>query len=134
MLAIEELRHFRAVHEQLLVRGLTLTRDSGDPYAQRLLKQARHGRTERLVDRLLLAGLIEARSNERLELLAEALPEPAMREFYRGLARAEAGHAQLFLDLALQHDKPDTVRGRLAELARAEAEIVAELPIEPRIH
>ena len=32
-LAIEELRHFRAVHLRLRRRGLTLGRDPGDPYA-----------------------------------------------------------------------------------------------------
>ncbi|MGH9322931.1 MAG: tRNA isopentenyl-2-thiomethyl-A-37 hydroxylase MiaE, partial [Vicinamibacteria bacterium] len=69
-LAIEELQHFRMVHERLLGRGKSLGGDPGDPYAQKLMSLARpnHGR---LTDRLLLLGLIEARSRERLALLAE---------------------------------------------------------------
>ena len=87
-LAIEELRHFRAVLRLMRKRGVVLTRDPGDPYVQALLKQMRHGHTTRLVDRLLVAGVIEARSHERLGLLADALDESELAAFYRSLARA----------------------------------------------
>ncbi len=71
-LAIEELQHFRAVYERLVERGLSLGRDPGDPYAQKLIALARP-REGRLTDRLLIFGFIEARSYERLELLAKNL-------------------------------------------------------------
>jgi tRNA-(ms[2]io[6]A)-hydroxylase len=133
-LAQEELGHFRQVFDRLLARGLTLGRDPGDPYAQALRKHVRHGQREtRLVDMLLVAALIEARSHERLELLAGALEDEGLRTFYATLAKAEKGHARLFVDLAREAD-PDGVDARLAELAAAEAEIVAGLPLEPRIH
>ena len=133
-LALEEIRHFRAVHEQICARGLVFGRDPGDRYAQALLRLCRNGREERLTDRLLISGLIEARSHERLNLLAEALPDPELQLFYRFLARAEAGHAELFRDLALTYADSAVTHARLGELALAEAQILASLPIEPRIH
>ena len=132
-LAIEELRHFRAVYTRLRKRGLELGRDPGDPYAQALRKSIRSGGPGRLADRLLVAGLIESRSHERLALLADVL-RGDLGDFYRSLARAEVGHAVLFRDLAVTYEDEKSVRLRLGELAQREAEIVAELPIEPRIH
>lgn len=132
-LAIEELRHFRAVHQRLRRRGLELGRDPGDPYAQELLRLVRPGRG-RLTDRLLVAGLIEARSRHRIELLASALPDEELAAFYASLAEAEGRHAELFLQLAYQYDPPDQVDARLVQLAEAEAKIIDRGPLEPRMH
>ena len=132
-LAIEELQHFRAVYERLVERGLSLGRDSGDPYAQKLIALARP-REGRLTDRLLIFGFIEARSHERLVLLAENLKAPELARLYTELKSAESRHSKLFVDLACRYDDDDTVKRRITELAQAEAEIVASLPVEPRIH
>ncbi|SEL32669.1 tRNA-(ms[2]io[6]A)-hydroxylase [Stigmatella aurantiaca] len=48
------------------------------------------------MDRLLVAAIIEARSCERLSLLAEGLEDPALRRFYGELAQSEDGHQSLF--------------------------------------
>ncbi len=133
-LAIEELRHFRAVYARLRKRGLELGRDPGDPYAQALRRLIRSAGAERLTDRLLVCGLIEARSHERLSLLSEGVEDPDLASFYASLAKAEAGHAELFRDLALVYDDAERVRERLEDLAGAEAEIVARLPLLARIH
>jgi tRNA-(ms[2]io[6]A)-hydroxylase len=133
-LALEEIAHFRAVHERLCRRGRALGRDPGDPYAQSLRRLVRADEPERLTDRLLVAGLIESRSCERLGLLAAALADPELAAFYASLARVEAGHAELFVSLAREYADPGCVDARLAELAAAEAEIAAGLPLEPRIH
>jgi tRNA 2-(methylsulfanyl)-N6-isopentenyladenosine37 hydroxylase len=132
-LAIEELGHFRAVAARVRARGLVLARDRGDPYVQALQQSVRAGEPQRRTDRLLVAGLIEARSHERLQLLAGALPESDAR-FYAQLARAEEGHAQLFLQLAREAGGRSQADERLAVLAREEAAIVAKLPLAPRIH
>ncbi len=132
-LALEELQHFRMVHERLLARGRSLGGDKGDPYAKRLLALARPNRG-RLTDRLLLLGLIEARSHERLGLLAENLLDPDLARFYRQLAEAESRHAEMFRELASVYHEREAVEERLSALARAEAEIVESLPILPRIH
>lgn len=132
-LAIEELRHFREVHERICARGLRLGRDPGDPYARGLMQRVRSGGGGRLTDRLLVAGLIEARSHERLQLLAGGIADTGLAAFYAGLARAERGHARMFVELAERYD-PACAAARLGELARHEAELVAGLPLEPRIH
>lgn len=133
-LAQEELRHFRQVYDRISARGLELGKDPGDPYVQELLKLVRTPWAERRMDRLLVSSLIEARSCERLALLGEHLPDEDDKRFYTALARAEAGHFTLFSELAAHYDDPDGVQKRLGELAEAEAEILARLPVVPRIH
>src|SRR5437764_85366 len=71
-LAREEAGHLAQVLQLVERRGLRLGRDPGDPYAQALHEEVRHPRAERLLDRLLVAALIELRSQERLSLLAVA--------------------------------------------------------------
>ncbi len=149
-LAAEEAEHLERVATVCHARGLSLGHPDQDPYAKRLLSHARDAELERRVDRLLICGLIEARSCERLQLLAEALaeaPSPADRELapmYDELWRCEAGHHTLFCDLAVRtlercgKRSPEKARvemkARLVELAKAEAAIIAELPVLPRIH
>jgi tRNA-(ms[2]io[6]A)-hydroxylase len=131
-LAQEELQHFLAVLAELSRLGMVLPPDAGDPYAQALVRLVSSG-PGALVDRLLVSALIEARSCERLLLLAGALPEPRLQELYGRLARSEAGHERLFLDLAVAVGG-DAALARLEALAGAEAGIVAALPLLPRIH
>ena len=132
-LAREELRHLDQVLGHLRTRNWTLRRDLPDRYAGALLKLRRPGGDAGLVDRLLCAALIEARSWERLNLLGEAL-DAELGAFYAELARSEAGHYRLFVDLARQECPGQDVDARLAELADAEAGIVRGLPHEARIH
>jgi tRNA 2-(methylsulfanyl)-N6-isopentenyladenosine37 hydroxylase len=114
-------------------RGRMLGPDPGDRYAQGLLRLVRGG-SGRLLDQLLVGALIEARSCERMVLLGERLPEARLRDLYRRLARSEAGHQTLFLDLALEVAGQVVARARLAQLAEAEALLMASLPLRPRIH
>jgi tRNA-(ms[2]io[6]A)-hydroxylase len=132
-LAQEELQHFLAVLAELGRRGIPLPADEGDPYARALVRLVRGGDAA-LVDRLLVSALIEARSCERLLLLAGALPDPRLRDLYARFAQAEAGHERLFVDLARRHGGEAAADARLEALAEAEARIVRELPILPRIH
>jgi tRNA-(ms[2]io[6]A)-hydroxylase len=132
-LAQEELQHFLAVLAEMGRRGIPLPADEGDPYAQALVRLVRGGEAA-LVDRLLVSALIEARSCERLQLLAQALPEARLRDLYARFAQSEAGHERLFVDLARRHGGEAAADARLEALAEAEARIVRELPILPRIH
>ena len=127
-LAAEELEHFQRVHRVLVARGIAFGPPPVDPYAAALRKHA-GGRTIDLVDRLLVAALIEARSCERFRILAERCPDPELRAFYAELLAAEAGHYRTFVDLAVTEGRRDgvseaEVRRRLALLADAEAAIV----------
>jgi tRNA-(ms[2]io[6]A)-hydroxylase len=133
-LAREEASHLARVLELMEARGLALGRDGGDPYVQELLRLVRTGRAERQLDRLLVAGLVEARSAERLELLAQGLEDPALRRFYAELARSEDGHQRLFVRLAEAVAPPAEVGARLEVLLAAEAEVVARLPLRAAVH
>lgn len=123
-LAREELAHFELVLGHLEARGLSFRRLEPAPYAARLLAAARKPEPDRLVDTLLCCALIEARSCERMKLLAEALPEPALAALYRGLLASEARHHMTYVDLALARAPAEAVWPRLAELAAHEAAVL----------
>jgi tRNA-(ms[2]io[6]A)-hydroxylase len=130
-LAEEEVAHFRRVHDLLIERGKTLGPPPVDPYAAALRKLA-GGRAITLVDRLLVAALIEARSCERFRLLSERAADPRLRAMYSELLASEAGHYRTFVDLALSEGARDgidaaTVRVRLSTLAAAEGALVERL-------
>lgn len=143
LLAEEELRHFRAVLDELARRGITLGKPETDVYAAELRKLAKVGRygapEDPLVDRLLVAAIIEARSCERFKLVTDALrvrgDEPLLVSFYEDLFASEARHYRTFVDLA-ESVKGDCaiVRQRLEGMARAEGELVRRLGTEPTIH
>jgi tRNA-(ms[2]io[6]A)-hydroxylase len=134
-LAREESAHLARVLDLMAARGLTLTRDAGDPYAQGLQKLIRTPAAERKVDRLLVAAIIEARSCERLSLLAEGLEDPALRRFYGELAQSEDGHQSLFYRLAVTAGGDEAaVHARLEELLAREAEVMASIGLRAAIH
>jgi tRNA 2-(methylsulfanyl)-N6-isopentenyladenosine37 hydroxylase len=132
-LAHEETAHVVQVSALLARRGTRPSWDLGDDYAAALRGHVRRREPDRLLDRLLVFALIEARSAERLALLAGALPDPATASLYRALATAEVRHRDAFLELAAAA-APAAWRARAAELAVIESEIVAWLPLRPRIH
>jgi len=135
-LAHEETRHMLQVSTRIERRGLVLARDRGDTYAAALRREVRTGEPARQLDMLLVSGLIEARSAERLALLAHALAasDPSLSGFYRTLAAAELRHRGLFLRLAQPLAPPAAFDRRLSALSALEGDIVARLPLEARIH
>ena len=132
-LAIEELRHFRQVCAVLRRRGAELAPSYGNPYVEGLQRASARDRVDGLLDRLLVAALIEARSHERFELLAEHAP-PEVAQLYRDLEESEAAHARLFVDLARRIAPEGEVSERLAHLERLEGELVRGLSFAPRVH
>ena len=133
-LAREELAHFEAVWLLLDGRGLTLRSDTRSPYMDRLAKQFRQGSEAYFLDRLLAAGIAEARGCERFGLVASALAEGPERDFYRDIARAEVRHQELYLRLAREYFLSADVAERLETLLDAEARIVAELPVRAALY
>ncbi|XXF79314.1 tRNA-(ms[2]io[6]A)-hydroxylase [Myxococcaceae bacterium GXIMD 01537] len=134
-LAREESAHLARVLDLMAARGLTLNRDAGDPYAKELQKLIRTPSAERKVDRLLVAAIIEARSCERLSLLAEGLEDPALRRFYGELAQSEDGHQSLFFRLAVSSTGDEAaVRERLEALLAQEARIIQDIGLRAAIH
>lgn len=133
-LALEELSHFRSVVKMMHQRGLTLLPDEKDPYVNALRRNCRQGDAIYLMDRLLIAGIVEARGAERFGLIADALPEGEMKRFYDAITRSELAHEDLFLQLALKYFDTDEVQERLDQLLDAEAKIVSELPERLALH
>ena len=134
-LAREELTHFEQVLAVLERRGTRFARQRPSPYAGDLMTAIRPDEPERAVDTLLCLSLIEARSCERMKLLAESLEDPELRELYRSLLASEARHHNTYVDLARRIDADEDIRTRLLELARHEAEVLARQPADmPRMH
>jgi len=133
-LALEELSHFRGVVKLMHQRGLKLLPDEKDPYINSLRRSFRQGKEEYFMDRLLIAGIIEARGAERFGLVAEALPEGSLKRFYDSITRSERTHQDLFLNLALGYFDQAQVQVRLDDLLVVEADIVSNLPIRVALH
>jgi len=135
-LAREELVHFEQVMRRLEARGRAFARQRPSAYGGKLHRHVRPDEPRRLLDTLLVCALIEARSCERFKLLAGALDgaDPELAELYRGLLASEARHHQTYLELARELAGGESVARRLGELARCEAEIIAEPSHVVRIH
>ncbi len=132
--AREELEHFELCLKLLQERGWAFGPLEPSPYASKLFTAVRHGEPERLADTLLIMSLIEARSCERMKLLAEELPDLELAAFYRSLLASEARHHTTFVDLAASRIGRDAVKQRLPELAAHEAAVLPTLPREARMH
>ena len=133
-LAVEEMMHFREVVKLLLERGLQLGADTKDSYVNNLRKLARKESQDYLMDRLLLGGIIEARGCERFGLLADALPQGQMKDFYSAISESESRHQSLFYQLAGNYFERQPLRQRLHTLLEQEAAILANLPFTPALH
>ncbi len=132
--AQEELEHFRMVYAWVERRGLKLTADEKDPYLGGLMKAVRTGREERLLDRLVVGGVTEARGCERFLLLAGALPEGEMKEFYQEIYRSEARHVGFFLRMARFYFSESEVQERVNFFLDVDADLVRRLPVRAAVH
>ena len=133
-LAREELAHYEEVLRVLAARGGSMRRQRPSPYAGRLYHCVRSAEPERLLDTLLVCALIEARSCERFQLLAEAVEDPSLRALYSGLLASEARHHGCYFELAAQVSDEVSARARLLELAQREAEILSDSSLMVRMH
>jgi tRNA-(ms[2]io[6]A)-hydroxylase len=133
----EEWGHFRLVLQELQKRGLKLGKQRKDAYVNSLLKFEKKGGSEadRLLDKLLLCALIEARSCERFKRLSEGLDDLYLRHFYRRFMESEAGHYAIFIELAEAYMDKEKVRRRWQEWLAYEAETIQSLaPRGDRMH
>ena len=132
----EEISHFKMVHDKIIGRGWTLGRDRRDDYVIQLLKFFPKGgnRTTQLVNRLLYAALIEARSCERVRLLSEELEDKELADFYRNLMVSEANHYTMFLGFARQYGEKKEVDTKWRQLLEYESKIISNLGTGEAIH
>jgi len=133
----EEWGHFRQVLAEMDKRNLTLGKQRKDEYVNALRKfQKKDGSWEdRLVEKLLVFALIEARSCERFRLLSLHIADDDLKEFYHKFMVSEAGHYRMFIDLAKRYGGEERVKERWQEYLTKEAEILQEMTLRgDRMH
>ena len=133
----EEWSHFRMVRVEMKSRNIKFGNQRKDEYVAKLASFLRKGGNEedRLLDKLLMAALIEARSCERFRLLSENISDHDLRKFYHDLMASEAAHYRMFIDIAKNYVAEDKVKSRWQEWLNFEESIMADLEIRgDRMH
>ena len=135
----EEMDHFKRVHDIILQRGYTLGRERKDDYVNELIKFLKKGgghakKTESLVDRLLFAAMIEARSCERFKVLSDNVEDKELSEFYHELMISEANHYTLFISLARKYGEGVDVDQRWKEWLDYEGKVIQNYGKKETIH
>ncbi len=135
-IAQEEMEHFQQVHEIIKKRGYVLGRTRKDDYVNELVKFIQKGgnRDDLIIDKMLFAAMIEARSCERFKVLTENIKDEELREFYKELMISEANHYTTFISFARQLGDPEKVNKRWEEWLQYEGEIIKSYGNKETIH
>ena len=133
-LAREELEHFERVLSILNTRGKKLQKLASPPYGAILAKNICKVEPLRMLDSFLVAGLIEARSHERMKLLSIHSPDIELRNLYADLLKSEARHFGIYWKLADERFERNLLTSRLGELAKVESDALLEMHHQPRMH
>ncbi len=133
-LAREELEHFERVLSILNARGKKLQKLASPPYGATLAKNICKDEPLRMLDSFLVAGLIEARSHERMKLLSIHSPDIELRNLYADLLKSEARHFGIYWKLADERFERNLLTSRLEELAKVESDALLEMHHQPRMH
>jgi len=135
-IAIEEMEHFRMVHNLMIKRGMVLGREQKNDYAKHLHSffTKTKDRTDALIQRLLIAALIEARSCERFKVFSENLEDRELSDFYKELMVSEANHYATFLGFARQYQDRKIVDEKWHGLLDYEAEFMKKRGVKPKVH
>lgn len=135
-IAIEELEHFRMVHQLMIKRGFVLGREQHNDYAKSLQKffPKTKDRQTALINRLLVAALIEARSCERFKVFSENMQDEELSKFYKDLMVSEANHYTLFLGYARKYMDRKTVDEKWKSLLAFEAEMMKSRGTKATVH
>jgi tRNA-(ms[2]io[6]A)-hydroxylase len=134
-IAQEELDHFNQVHEIIKKRGYTFGKARKDDYVNELAKFVVQGTREKLIiDKLLFAAMIEARSCERFKVLTENIKDEELKTFYKELMISEANHYTTFIGFARQMGDVDAVNKRWEEWLEHEAKVIRSYGKSETIH
>ena len=137
-ISIEEMEHFKAVHDIIQARGYEFKRERKDDYVNELakyMKKSSNGTRESgLIERLLFAAMIEARSCERFRVLSENIQDQELAKFYRDLMESEAMHYTTFINFARKYTETIDVEKRWNEWLEAEAQIIKNYGNKETVH
>ncbi|WP_326981448.1 tRNA-(ms[2]io[6]A)-hydroxylase [Chryseobacterium sp. MYb264] len=136
LIAQEELEHFQQVHEIIKKRGYTFGRTRKDDYVNELVNFIQKGgnRDTLIIDKMLFAAMIEARSCERFKVLTENIKDEELKTFYRELMISEANHYTTFISFARQLGDEEQVNKRWEEWLEYEAKIIQSYGKGESIH
>jgi tRNA-(ms[2]io[6]A)-hydroxylase len=133
--ARDEVEHLGLVLRALARRGGRMSRGHANPYAAALHGLVRTGSGPgEVLDRLLVAALIEARSCERFAALVRVCSDDDLRSLYRGLASSERGHFRVFLGLARSVPGAPDLDARWDHFLSEEARLLSQQSPGPRMH
>lgn len=135
-IAIEEMEHFKMVHDIIKQRGYTLGRERKDDYVNQLAKFCKRdgSRNDAFIDRLLFAAMIEARSCERFRVLSQNIKDDELAKFYYDLMVSEANHYTTFLKFARKYAERVDVDKRWKEWLDFEGNLIQSYGTKEHIH
>ncbi|HIX53924.1 MAG TPA: tRNA-(ms[2]io[6]A)-hydroxylase [Candidatus Sphingobacterium stercoripullorum] len=135
-IAIEEMEHFKMVIEIIYARGYTLGREEKDHYVGQLFKFMKKdgSRNQALIERLLFAAMIEARSCERFRVLYQNIEDKELAKFYYELMVSEANHYTVFLNFARELSESGDVEKRWQEWLKFEGELITSYGKKEFVH
>jgi len=134
-IGVEELEHFQQVYALMEKRGIQLAHSiPEDKYIKQLIRKCHSGITERFLDRLLVASVVETRGAERFKLIADAQTDEEYFRFYKALWVSEAKHGHVYVKMALNYFEEKHVYDRLAWWVEQEGEVLNGLEIRPALH
>ena len=135
-IAQEELTHFEMVVDKITARGWVLGPERKDEYVGMLYNFRIKGgaRTQVMVDHLLFAALIEARSCERFRVLSENIKDKELADFYNELMISEANHYTTFIGFAREYGTGIDVDKRWQEFLDFEGEIIKKFGVKETMH
>ncbi len=134
-IAIEELQHFQLLLNLLRERGIPFSQPFNSPWISGLMRSVRSGNRMQAIDHCICMALIEGRSCEKFQILAEALREddPALSKFYASLVESEGNHYATYLLMARGLDEKETDQ-RLDFYLDFEAELIRKPHNFPILH
>ncbi len=111
-IAIEELEHFQLVMNLLRRRNIPFGPAVPSAWISGMMRSIRSGRNGQVIDHLLCCALIEGRSCEKFQFLAEGFRELDLElaDFYGGLVESEGNHYSAYLLMAREIDEQETNR------------------------
>ena len=118
----------------LNARGKKLRKLAAPTYGAILAKNICKDEPQRMLDSFLVAGLIEARSHERMKLLSIYSPDIELSNLYADLLKSEARHFGIYWKLADERFERNSLTSRLEELAKVESDALVNMHHEPRMH
>jgi tRNA-(ms[2]io[6]A)-hydroxylase len=134
-IAIEELQHFDLVLRLIDERGIPFTNPQRSPWISGMMRSVRKGCLEQVIDHLVVLALIEGRSCEKFQILAEGVRDldPGLADFYASLVESEGNHYATYLIMARHIDEAAADR-RLDYFLDLDAELIRQPNLLPMLH